>query len=338
MNFSIISFYLIVLSYIIGNSNTLELNALAFAPDDKGDAFKSYVNEFNKFAKENNRDIKIKLNLMMRRNYTFSIENYSAMVESLLKKKNNKYDIYFYNNSATKKYYQYLLDLGTRLPKDHINMYDKNIISQILPKTWDQLISTGKEILEKEKLLNNTKLVGYNGLFSNPEQTIGSAYEFIHSCRESYESSFPEIKSQTTVEAIKLLKRIKEEISSDEIFRSDPQYSEQLIFSGNIIFAKFFVFDSAFQNENFPYKISKLPGIKEGISSSIIGGYNIGIDGNINKNKEESAIEVLKFITSKEFQKKLALKKVISSGILSLYDDEELCSSTKNCEYYKNLQ
>ncbi len=34
-----------------------------------------------------------------------------------------------------------------------------------MPKTWDELIETAKYILEEEKKLNNTALIGYNGLF-----------------------------------------------------------------------------------------------------------------------------------------------------------------------------
>jgi len=34
------------------------------------------------------------------------------------------------------------------------------------PKTWDELIKTARYILDEEKKLNNTDLIGYNGLFS----------------------------------------------------------------------------------------------------------------------------------------------------------------------------
>jgi len=33
------------------------------------------------------------------------------------------------------------------------------------PKTWNELLNIGKYILEEEKKKNNTKLIGYNGLF-----------------------------------------------------------------------------------------------------------------------------------------------------------------------------
>ena len=34
-----------------------------------------------------------------------------------------------------------------------------------IPKTWQQLYETGKEILEKERAEGNTDLIGYNGVF-----------------------------------------------------------------------------------------------------------------------------------------------------------------------------
>jgi len=45
--------------------------------------------------------------------------------------------------------------------------YDKEI-----PKTWDQMIETAKEILTKEKDLNNTSLIGYNGLLTGKKNYV----------------------------------------------------------------------------------------------------------------------------------------------------------------------
>jgi len=41
-----------------------------------------------------------------------------------------------------------------------------------------------------------------------------SLYEFIYSCREFLNDPFPDLSSQTAINSLKLLKRIKEEISS----------------------------------------------------------------------------------------------------------------------------
>jgi len=34
-----------------------------------------------------------------------------------------------------------------------------------VPKTWDELIETGKYILKEERELNHTDIIAYNGMF-----------------------------------------------------------------------------------------------------------------------------------------------------------------------------
>ncbi|ORX72574.1 hypothetical protein BCR32DRAFT_101103 [Anaeromyces robustus] len=121
----------------------------------------------------------------------------------------------------------------------------------------------------------------------------------------------------------------------DEIFRTDTVFDVNL-FEKNALFIKFWIFYEALYMDN--YVISILPGIKEGISGASLVGSNIGIDSSIDNEKKEAAIEAIKFMTSLEFQKSLVLKQWIVSGILSLYDDKEVCSTIKNCEFYKNVQ
>eukprot|EP00833_Pecoramyces_ruminatium_P010649 jgi/Orpsp1_1/1184681/evm.model.c7180000090536.1 len=214
--------------------------------DNSGITFKLYVDGFNKYAKENNIDIDLKMHLLTAYNFSITLENSNMMYESLLKKKRSKYDIYFYDSSWTQKFCPYFIDLRQYLEEEHINMYNKDIVSKTclcqnsliglplvlnydglysnkfllqkynktVPKTWNELLETGKEILEKERALNNTELIGYNGLFFNSEMGFLSIYEFIHSSREKIESPFPDITSKEALEATKLLKKIKEEISS----------------------------------------------------------------------------------------------------------------------------
>jgi len=47
-----------------------------------------------------------------------------------------------------------------------------------------------------------------------------SYLEFIYSCRETPNSPFPEIQSDTTVNALKMIKKIKNEISSGKNINS----------------------------------------------------------------------------------------------------------------------
>jgi len=343
------------------------LNIIAFTISQNGVMLETYVQGFNEYTKANNIDITAELALITIDTMANSLGNSYLMIESLLKKKSNKYDIYFYDVSYGKQYSPYLLDLREVLPEELINMYNKDIIDQIctykdkliglpfsiwmdalfsnrellsrygkrVPLTWDELIETGKEIIKKEKELNNREIVGYNGYMFDSDNGLCSIYEFIYSCRESVDSPFPDLTSEAAVNAVKLIKKVKEELSSDEIFMSETVFSDNL-FVKDALFVKAWTFYGLPGMEN--YIISNLPGIKEGISGTALIGYNIGIDSNIKDKKKESAIEAVKIMLSKEFQKNQVMKGLIISGMSSLYEDNEVCSNIIGCEIYNTVQ
>jgi len=113
-------------------------------------------------------------------------------------------------------------------------------------------------------------------------------------------------------------------------------YSLGLLFQGKAIFTKLYTLPTYFVNM-IPYSVSPLPGYKEGISTGILTGYNIGVDGNIPKEKIDAAITAVKFLSSKEIQKKYFLQRNVITSIPELYDDPELCQMI-DCEFYKNVQ
>ncbi|OUM63563.1 hypothetical protein PIROE2DRAFT_9843, partial [Piromyces sp. E2] len=166
---------------------------------------------------------------------------------------------------------------------------------------------------------------------------IGSITGFLYSCRETVDSPFPELTSETAVKCLELLKRIKNEIGSDEIFSNIVDYATMKIFDGGALFIKFY-YMPGFIDEHSPYIISNMPGIKKGISGTILVGYNIGIINTIDEKKLLPAIEAIKFMTSKEMQKDLVLKESIVSGMTSLYNEEEICNNIQFCDFYKNPQ
>jgi len=85
--------------------------------------------------------------------------------------------------------------------------------------------------------------------------------------------------------------------------------------------------------------MAPLPGGKEGISASSVNGYNVGINSMIENldERRDAALEVVKFITSKEMQRHYFLTGLIVPAIPLLYNDEELCRKV-DCKLYKNLQ
>jgi len=103
------------------------------------------------------------------------------------------------------------------------------------------------------------------------------------------------------------------------------------LFSEKFIFLKFWYINS------IPYislLFSPLPGGKEGISCSSIGGFNIGI--NQYSTKINESIVALEYLTSKDIQKKYFAEKNMYSPIPSLYD-ESLCEKV-NCNLFKDIQ
>ena len=87
-----------------------------------------------------------------------------------------------------------------------------------------------------------------------------------------------------------------------------------------------------------PFEMTNIPGIREGLTGTILSGYNIGISNNIDKERLSSAVEVVKFMTSKATQKKLVLQNQIVSAITSIYEEEDVCANIKNCKMFRDPQ
>jgi len=99
---------------------------------------------FDIYAKMNNLNITLNMEMITFTNPSDSFANFKSLVETSLKKSNNihynkssskeihstKYDIYIFDNRYTNIYGPYLLDLKENLPKEYIEMYDSKILSE----------------------------------------------------------------------------------------------------------------------------------------------------------------------------------------------------------------
>ncbi|ORX44206.1 periplasmic binding protein-like II [Piromyces finnis] len=351
---------------IIKISRCLTLNAIANYMDGENQAFTLLINDFNNYAIKNNLDIKINFNLFTMENST-SITDFESTLESLLKKKTNKYDIYIYDGLYTERYGPYLYDLNSTLPKNHINMYDSDFImenciykdkivslpvtlgykvlyynenllnkyNKTVPETWDEFLATSKYIMDEEYKLNNLNFIPYNGFFDDSEEGMCSLYQYIYSFRKSPNSPFPEITSPEVVEALKMLKKIKNTISTDEKFMSNYDQTAATLSDGSGLFLNFWIWSVL--SSTMPYKMANFPGREKGISGSTMCSFNIGIGNDIKIENKMAAIEAIKYITSLEVQKKYLKNFLINTAIYSLYNDTEVCSEV-DCELFKNLQ
>ncbi|KAG4092156.1 periplasmic binding protein-like II [Neocallimastix lanati (nom. inval.)] len=151
---------------------------------------------------------------------------------------------------------------------------------------------------------------------TNSEHGLCSLIEFIYSCRNSVDSPFPDMEN--------------------EIFHSDMDFALNSLFGGNALFIKFWTLPNSML-ELMEYDMAPLPGKLKGVSGTSIAGYNIGIDSSISKRKINAAIEALKFLSSKELQKKYLLNDDLISGITELYKDEEVCKHIR-CDAFLKVQ
>ncbi|ORX82994.1 periplasmic binding protein-like II [Anaeromyces robustus] len=356
---------ILLFQYIIWNEcKNINIKAVSLLYTGDEEFFSVLENDFNKYSEENNLGINISFVFYTVENSTLFASDYSGTIQYLLNKKSTKYDVIFYDVMYSPRFASYFIDLKDYLPKDHIDIYSKGIAPNIctyngkwvglpirinfsvlycnkillekygkdIPKTCDEFIDTGKYILNKEKEGNNT-LIGYNALFPDFEVSLISAMETIFSFRKSVNSPMPKYDSKEAIDALNKLKQMKDELESNEAFQSDYYELATNLYNGKSIYAKWWYYDL------FEDKYVKIPivGNKEGISASSVGGLNIGINKYISNENLKASIEYLKFITSKDFQKKLLMKKLIFSSIDSLYDDEEVCKY-ESYQIFKKMQ
>ncbi|ORX86473.1 periplasmic binding protein-like II [Anaeromyces robustus] len=342
---------IIVLLNIKFLNATLTLKGMAFIMNAYEKVYREMIDEFNRYSKDNNLDIFLEFNFLTENNSTYDVTDYGNVINSLLTKKSTKYDMYIYFDAFNDLFAPHFINLKEYLDDDFINTFPPEFIKRSYinnsltgipcflctnvlysnrelltkygkepPKTWDELIETSKYILNEEKKQNNTDLIAYNGVFAKDSEGTLSVFEFIHSFRESKYSPYPSIRDQETKDSIKMIKKIKDEISSDKIFSSDIQLTFEKLNTGGALFLKCYYLGIIPQ-----YITTALPGKKEGISGSILSPGYISVSRYVDKDHQKAATEFIKFYTSRDTQKKYFMKTNIFSSVSSLYDDEETC-------------
>ncbi|ORX64984.1 periplasmic binding protein-like II, partial [Anaeromyces robustus] len=312
------------------------------------EAFPLMVSRFNDYSLNKGLNITLQMILYTESNSTQGYVGVDATLD-LMRRKKNKYDLFAYDPLYLRNFSPYLLELDEWLDQELLDAFSANDVRAItdynnhrygipvimiysvlfsntrllkrhnrnIPKTWDELIDTAKFIMKEEAdKYNNTELIGYNGFFPDGENSFASFYQFLLSYRDGNESE-PDYRSQYAIDALNKLKQMQTEISSYEIFRSSEQVTYMGLNSETLLFAWFW---STIKVPN--YQISLLPNKRENMTSTVLGGYNLGINKYIEDERKLAAIEVLKYLSSEEIQTDIILKKSnLISPLKSLYQD-----------------
>jgi ABC-type glycerol-3-phosphate transport system substrate-binding protein len=322
------------------------------------------INDFNKYSKSIGDDIYIHKILLCAANTTSFVNDYASTVEDMLRKDSAKYDFYMINTIYTERFGKYITDLKPYVSEETIKNYSNGVTSKIgyykgklvalpmyvdvgilysnknyldkynekVPTTWDELIETAERIKDKEKKIGNFEIEGYLPNMPEEESSICSAIEFLYSFRDSPESDMPLYTSDNALRAFKKLIEIKKRICNEENFLMPDSSFFVTMFQNKTIFSRFF---------NIPledsFYLSKLPGEKEGLSASCVGGRTLIVDNKISEERKKAVGKAIDFFLSKDIQIKYAIQSGKHSGCDDIYYDKKLCEAI-NCEVFRNMQ
>lgn len=88
----------------------------------------SLAKAFNDYSKQNGIGIELDLELLTPENSTAETVSVVTRMDSLLKKKSNKYDIYVYPGPYTIRFSDHLVDLKKYISNDHLKIFSKKIL------------------------------------------------------------------------------------------------------------------------------------------------------------------------------------------------------------------
>ena len=78
--------------------------------------------------KKNDLDIEVQFVYLSSVNVTGYYKDYDSFLDALFKKKDDRYDIYFYETTDIFNYDKYLIDLNEFISEENLNMFDPEII------------------------------------------------------------------------------------------------------------------------------------------------------------------------------------------------------------------
>jgi len=122
-----------IILYSIGfiSSQEINLNVIIYSFYDVPDSYYRLItNGFNEYSKEKGLNINVELSVLTADTSSTVIENYGDTIDSLLERKSEKYDIYFYYSAYSKKYADNFINLRDYIPKEVYQGYDERLLEE----------------------------------------------------------------------------------------------------------------------------------------------------------------------------------------------------------------
>lgn len=223
--------------------------------------------------------------------------------------------------------------------KDLLEKYGKAV-----PRTWSDMNTTAKEIMDKERAEGNADLWGYVFQGNAYEGLTCNALEWIKS---SGGGQVVELDGEISVNneaAAAALERAKSwigTISPQGVLAYQEEESRGVWQTGNAVFMRNWPYAYALgNNEDSAVKgkfdVAPLPAAKEGDApSSTLGGWNLAVSKY--SRQQEPAIALVKYLASPEVQKVQAVEISRLPTIEALYDDKDILSAQPFMAHWKPI-
>ncbi len=206
--------------------------------------------------------------------------------------------------------------------------YRKDLLEKYacgVPRTWEELLSCSLKVQRGEReenpdfyafLWQGAQYEGLVCVFLEFSASAGGGLERIH--------SFPNVKALTFMKDLIHLHRISPPNTYTEMKEEEVRIMFQ---NGNALFERNWPYAwKLHQSPDSPVRgrvgIAPLPAFKGGKRASCLGGWHIGVS-RFSDNKE-LALKLLKFITSYEAQRDLALNLGWNPARKDIYEDKEV--------------
>ncbi|WP_313057051.1 ABC transporter substrate-binding protein [Agrobacterium cavarae] len=213
--------------------------------------------------------------------------------------------------------------------KDLLDKYSKQP-----PKTWKEMAETAKEIQDKERAAGQKDMWGfvfqgsaYEGLTCNALEWVASAGGG-HIVETNGDIS---INNEKAAAALDMAKSWIGTISPQGALAYKEEEARGVWQTGNSVFMRNWPYayalgngaDSAIKGK---FSVAPLPAGADGEApASTLGGWNVAVSKY--SKSQDAAIELVKFLTSAETQKKRAVELSNMPTIAALYDDKDVAAA-----------
>ncbi|MBO1042409.1 ABC transporter substrate-binding protein [Brucella pituitosa] len=213
--------------------------------------------------------------------------------------------------------------------KDLLEKYGKAV-----PKTWDEMTTTAKEIMDKERADGKADLWGFVFQGNAYEGLTCNALEWVKSSGGGQIVEADGTISVNNEQAVAALDRAKgwiNSISPQGVLAYQEEESRGVWQTGNAVFMRNWPYAYALGNNDDSavkgrFDVAPLPAGADGEApSSALGGWNLAVSKY--STKQGAAVALVKYLASPEVQKVQAIEISRLPTIEALYDDQEIIAA-----------